>query len=215
MVTHSNDTLNARERILSVAEKVFLEGGFDGVSVRELTEAAGVNVALVNYYFGGKRKLYLEVLHNCFSKEAESKCAHLQQAIDPCESPDLRQIVSAYVYSHLGSDESLSATQSFLRLLTRQLAEDDDAIQLLLQQLVLPVHQLLIRSIKQTCPQLSEQKVSLCITSITGQIVHFIRCPAMSGMLAGISETEGLRQAMAEHIIEFSLKGIKEEPSCA
>ena len=46
--THKED---ARNRLLDAAEALFCENGFEGVSVRELTAAAGCNLAAVNYYF--------------------------------------------------------------------------------------------------------------------------------------------------------------------
>jgi AcrR family transcriptional regulator len=45
-------------RILLAAKKLFAERGFDGTSVRQICELAGVNVALVSYYFGGKEKMF-------------------------------------------------------------------------------------------------------------------------------------------------------------
>ncbi len=46
-----------REHILSVAERLFGEKGFDGTSVRDIAQAAGVNLAMISYYFGSKEKL--------------------------------------------------------------------------------------------------------------------------------------------------------------
>jgi AcrR family transcriptional regulator len=43
--------------ILHVAEKLFAEEGFDGVSVREIAKLAHINVAMISYYFGSKEKL--------------------------------------------------------------------------------------------------------------------------------------------------------------
>ena len=57
---------DVRNRILDVAEALFCERGFEGVSVRELTAAAGCNLAAVNYYFGGKDKLYAEMFRRQF-----------------------------------------------------------------------------------------------------------------------------------------------------
>ena len=57
---------DVRNRILDVAETLFCERGFEGVSVRELTAAAGCNLAAVNYYFGGKDKLYAEMFRRQF-----------------------------------------------------------------------------------------------------------------------------------------------------
>jgi AcrR family transcriptional regulator len=47
-----------REQILDAAEALFAEHGFDGVTVRQVTRAAGVDVALAHYYFGSKRGLF-------------------------------------------------------------------------------------------------------------------------------------------------------------
>src|SRR5258708_33102795 len=46
-----------REHILVVAEELFGEKGFDGTSVRDIAQAAGVNLAMISYYFGSKEKL--------------------------------------------------------------------------------------------------------------------------------------------------------------
>jgi len=43
--------------IISVAEKLFSVKGFAGTSVREIAESAGVNVAMISYYFNSKEKL--------------------------------------------------------------------------------------------------------------------------------------------------------------
>lgn len=57
-----------RDRLLDEAEKLFAEHGFDGVSVRDITRAAGVDVALANYHFGSKEKLFDAV----FQRRAEA-----------------------------------------------------------------------------------------------------------------------------------------------
>lgn len=47
--------------ILQAAEKLFSEEGFDGASIRHIAKDAGVNIAMISYYFGSKEKL-LEAL---------------------------------------------------------------------------------------------------------------------------------------------------------
>jgi AcrR family transcriptional regulator len=42
---------------MEVAEKLFAAKGFEGTSVRDISEAADVNLAMVSYYFGSKEKL--------------------------------------------------------------------------------------------------------------------------------------------------------------
>ena len=43
--------------ILQVAEKLFAEHGFDGTSIRMISKDAGINIAMVSYYFGSKESL--------------------------------------------------------------------------------------------------------------------------------------------------------------
>jgi AcrR family transcriptional regulator len=43
--------------IIDIAEKLFSEKGYEGTSVRDIAEMAGINVAMISYYFGSKEKL--------------------------------------------------------------------------------------------------------------------------------------------------------------
>ena len=45
-------------RILDTAEALFMEHGFEATSLRQITAAAGVNLAAVNYHFGSKEELF-------------------------------------------------------------------------------------------------------------------------------------------------------------
>jgi AcrR family transcriptional regulator len=49
-------------KIKNAAHKIFLTKGFAAATVREVAKEAGVNVALVNYYFGTKKKLFDAVM---------------------------------------------------------------------------------------------------------------------------------------------------------
>ena len=43
---------DTRERLLSAGERLFATRGIDAVSVRDITDAAGANLAAINYHFG-------------------------------------------------------------------------------------------------------------------------------------------------------------------
>lgn len=58
---------DCRENIITAAIPLFAAKGLNGVSVRELTAAAGVNLSMISYYFGGKEGLYAAVLRNQFA----------------------------------------------------------------------------------------------------------------------------------------------------
>ncbi len=55
-----------RERILNAAQQLFATRSFTQVTVREITEAAGVGTAAINYHFGNKESL----LHALFQRSA-------------------------------------------------------------------------------------------------------------------------------------------------
>jgi AcrR family transcriptional regulator len=55
------DKIDKKDHILDVAEKVFSEYGFDGASTRMISSEAGVNMAMLNYYFGSKEGLFLAI----------------------------------------------------------------------------------------------------------------------------------------------------------
>lgn len=44
-------------QIIETAEKLFADRGFKGTSVRDIAEEAGINLAMISYYFGSKVKL--------------------------------------------------------------------------------------------------------------------------------------------------------------
>lgn len=52
------EELSTEEKIKEAAKRVFVAKGFDGCSSREIAKEAGMNVALVNYYFKSKQALF-------------------------------------------------------------------------------------------------------------------------------------------------------------
>jgi AcrR family transcriptional regulator len=60
-----------RDSLIKAAIGVFSAKGFEGGSVREITQAANANQAAINYHFGGKDGLYREVLKASIQAFAE------------------------------------------------------------------------------------------------------------------------------------------------
>jgi AcrR family transcriptional regulator len=54
-------TADTKDQILDAAERLFAQNGIDSVSLRTITQEAGVNLAAVNYHFGSKEALVTEV----------------------------------------------------------------------------------------------------------------------------------------------------------
>lgn len=58
---------DVRTNLMAVATTLFAQKGFNGVKIRELASAAGVNISMISYYFGGKEGLYAEILKEQFA----------------------------------------------------------------------------------------------------------------------------------------------------
>jgi len=63
----TTEKTDKREHILLVAEELFAGKGFDGTSVRDIAHLAGVNLAMISYYFGSKENLLKELIEYRFS----------------------------------------------------------------------------------------------------------------------------------------------------
>lgn len=50
--------------IIETAEKLFALHGFSGTSIRDISREAGINIAMVSYYFGSKEKLMEAIFHH-------------------------------------------------------------------------------------------------------------------------------------------------------
>jgi TetR/AcrR family transcriptional regulator len=70
------DSDKVRRDLLQAARDHFLKRDFKAVSLRQIASSAGVNGAMVNYYFGGKQGLYLAMVDELF-ESLESKMAGL------------------------------------------------------------------------------------------------------------------------------------------
>ena len=125
---HLPDT---RERILDAAERLFMESGYEGTSMRMITGKAGVNLAAVNYHFGSKEALLREV----FRRRLNWLNAERLKALDALEAQAQgapikpSAILEAFFGTllRMGADESLGG-MTFLRLLGRTLTDPADFI---------------------------------------------------------------------------------------
>ena len=77
-------------QLLDTAETLFSQKGFDGTSVRDIAEAAGINTAMISYYFGSKEALLLKVLARLRERQrttyAQMKSASFATPADACRA---------------------------------------------------------------------------------------------------------------------------------
>ena len=88
-----------RHSILEAAERCFAERGFDGVSLRAITQVAGVDLALVNYHFGSKGNLLREVIARRARVVHEDRVEALEAARHEAgtKSPSVEAIIAAFL----------------------------------------------------------------------------------------------------------------------
>jgi TetR/AcrR family transcriptional regulator len=72
---------SSEEKIKEAAKSVFLKKGFTGTTARDIAEAAGMNIALTNYYFRSKEKLFLEIFRDLFTLYYENTLEILKKPI--------------------------------------------------------------------------------------------------------------------------------------
>jgi AcrR family transcriptional regulator len=86
------DSVATREALLAAGTDLFAERGYDGVPVAVIAHKAGVNKAMINYHFGGKRKLYVAIVSATFA-EIVGEVERLAES--PRPAPEvLREVVA-------------------------------------------------------------------------------------------------------------------------
>lgn len=89
---------DAKTKLIEAGVKLFAEKGYDGTSTRDLTKEAGINIALVSYYFGGKEGLYRHIIED-FAFNVKARMDHLITRFDRDDfnKDSLRETISAMI----------------------------------------------------------------------------------------------------------------------
>jgi AcrR family transcriptional regulator len=103
-----------RDNLIEAAIAVFSAKGFEGGSVREITQAANANQAAINYHFGGKDGLYREVLKA--SVQAFAELSPLD--IDRLAAMEGPQAVDSFIRTQLKALNRRDQLGRFLRIFT-------------------------------------------------------------------------------------------------
>lgn len=202
------EVASTREKLLDAAERLFLDKGYDGVGVRDITDSAGVNVAAVNYHFNGKKNLYREFFRRRLLKSNEGKMEALHNILSTSETPDLREVIRVFVAMFLEDMLSSRDSEKFLKLFTTEMSEKGIAHDIMFKECVTPVHRLFREAILRTRPEMAGEKATLCIASIFGQMVHFVRAREVVKRVTGRGYSREFIGDIVEHITDFSMKGI-------
>lgn len=86
---------NTEQRILEAAKKVFLRKGMSGARMQDIADEAGINKAMLHYYFRSKEKLFAEI----FSELSQSFFPRLVMIFESKETlfKKIEMFVSEYI----------------------------------------------------------------------------------------------------------------------
>ncbi len=78
-------SVDKKEHIINTAIELFAEKGFEGTSVRDLAAKADVNIAMVNYYFGSKDKLFEAII--------EHKASYMRERLEEITTDKSKSVI--------------------------------------------------------------------------------------------------------------------------
>lgn len=198
---------DCRERILEAAGEIFADRGFRGATVRKICERARVNVAAINYYFGGKEKLYAEVLRHWHDFAIQKYPLLLGVGEDAPVDEQLRGFIRSFLFRLL--DKGKPAW--FGKLMMRELTEPTRSFERLVKEIVRPRDRILASIVqKMIGTSVSEEEIRLCCASIIGQCLYYYNAMYVITRLyhQDVSKPDEIER-IAEHIMQFSLKGLE------
>ena len=198
--------LNTKNHIIEVAGEIFADRGFRKTSVREICRRAGVNLAAINYHFGDKQRLYIEVLKHykqiAFQINAQN---YLACDTDP-PNVQLASFIKSLVFRLLGEEQ----TSCFEKLMAREHIEPTSALDIFIEESIRPSFNALNAIVRQLLgSEIRDEKVILCSMSILGQCLYFKHSrPVIDRLLRQNHYTTKEINEIANHIKCFSLEAI-------
>jgi AcrR family transcriptional regulator len=104
-MTAATSTTGTKAQLLDVAEQLFLRSGL-GVSVRDITDAAGQNGAAIHYHFGSRDALVGAVIARRANDLAARRRVALQALREANVPPTIRDVVAGLVGAYVGMVEA-------------------------------------------------------------------------------------------------------------
>ncbi len=202
---------DTQSRLLKSACEVFAEKGYREATLAEICERAKANIAAVNYYFRDKATLYAEAWRRSFQRSLEIYPA---DGNVPQEAPPevrLRGRIQSIL-------QRIADPQSFeFDILYKELVNQTGLLDGVMQASIDPIRRGLFELVRELLGEkASELEVQLCQMSIRSQCFDLIireqrRKQFLEGKkLSGPPYMDVDVSMLADHILQFSLAGIRE-----
>jgi TetR/AcrR family transcriptional regulator len=202
----SSPRANSRQAILLAAERIFARAGLEGARTGAIAAEAGVNKALLYYYFKSKDALYLAILEH-HMKEFNRAAVEVLRGDTPARAKML-----AYVAMHF---DFVSARPFFTRLFPRLLVSEGSFLERLAKKYMLPVIGELIRVIEQGVRTREFRPVDAEQTALSmmGLTVHYFLMAPLVQKVAHVDPYARSRLARRKkEILEFVRYGVFRHP---
>ncbi|MBN2183031.1 MAG: CerR family C-terminal domain-containing protein [Sedimentisphaerales bacterium] len=199
-----------QERLLDAAEELFCERGFKGTSIRDIAASAGCNIASVNYYFGGKNNLYIEVWRRHLIPMRDARIASIERVMSKNGRIELEDLLKSFADTFVGSMVDPDKASRLSKLMAREYIDRHLPASIFVDEVMTPTMDAMRAAIIKTCPDLDESKVLMVIFSLIGQLVHLVHVSAIFEQGEENLDLPVLDTSEAiEHIVKFSIAGIR------
>lgn len=194
-------TSDARTAILDSAEALFARHGFAATTIKQIGAEAGLNPALLYYYFPDKQRLYQAVLERRMGVFARQAPVALPEGVAPLEG--IRRLLHAQV-------AFLRETPYVPRLLARELADHEASnVRPVLQQLSSGAFRMLcdlIRAGQRDGSIRADMDPDFTAISIISQCAWFFVAESAVSRILGYNGAVPAREVnrFAEHAFRFA-----------
>jgi AcrR family transcriptional regulator len=198
---------STKERILAAAEELFARHGFAGASLRQVTAAANVNLAAVNYHFGSKDNLINEVFRRRLDELTERRLQALDEARNS-GSATLETLMDAFVAPALSLATDRLGGPSFMRVLARAYAEHDQTLRKFLSDNYGHVLKSFAQAIQELMPELHKEALYWRLDFISGALTYAMSDFGVVRRPPGRTDEEHRRNA-AREFVRFACAGLR------
>ena len=193
-------------RLIEAASEAFARHGFAGTRVRDIVRAADVNLASVNYYFGGKEGLYAATLKELASQRQDSfPATPASPRAETIEESLARHVLAILERFVQGDGES-----NLGRILAHESMNPTAYFDLLVADIMRPeierVRALVLRA---TDGRIEPEDATRATMGILGQCLFYLFARgAVEKLHPRMQHDREAREALARHIARFSLGGL-------
>lgn len=205
-----------RQRLLDSAQQLFAEQGFDRISVRDITDRAGANVAAVNYHFRSREGLVEEVIEryiNPINDERLERLEQLERRFGSKEAP-LEEILDAFVRPFVTQVRRSEMTeQLFYRLMGRIFSEKGEEFPGTVEEGLRKMLRRFMKAFARALPGLSQEELAWRVHFTVGSMLHTMAHADTLHRLTEGASGEPTMEATLARFVRFSAAGLREGTS--